>query len=61
MELNIKAEPVCITLCCLGSFSIITHISVYGGYGYPLTLPFANAIIVFIMVISLHLINGGGK
>jgi hypothetical protein len=31
---------------------------VHGGYGYPLALLFTNTIIAFIVVISLHLING---
>jgi hypothetical protein len=61
MEFKIKMEPMFITLCCLGSRSIITYIGVYRGYGYPLTPLFMNAIIAFIVVISLYLINGGGK
>ena len=58
MEFKIKMEPMFITLCCLGSRSIITYIGVYRGYGYPLTPLFMNAIIAFIVVISLHPING---
>jgi hypothetical protein len=54
-------QPVCITLCCLGSCLIIAHGSVYGGYGYPLASLSANAIIAFIVVISLHLINSREK
>jgi hypothetical protein len=61
MEFKIMMEPACITLCCLGSCLIIAHIGMYGGYGYPLALLFVNAIIAFIAVISLHLINGRGK
>ena len=60
-EFKIEMEPMCITLCCLRSCSIILHVGMYGGYKYPLALLFANAIITFIAVISLHLINCGGK
>ncbi len=61
MEFMPKMEPMCIILCCLGSCLIIDHVSVYGGYGYPLASLFENAIIAFIVVIFLYLINGGGK
>jgi hypothetical protein len=61
MEFEIKTESVCIALCCLGSCSIIAHLGMYGGYRYPLAPLFANRNIAFFVVISLHLINGGGK
>jgi hypothetical protein len=60
MEFKIKMEPICITFCCLGSCLIIAHVGIYGGRRYPLTSLFANAIIAFIIVISLHLINKRG-
>jgi hypothetical protein len=61
MEIKIEAKSVCITVCYLASFMIIAHVGIIGGYGYPLTSLFANAIIAFIVIISLHLINGKGK
>jgi hypothetical protein len=61
MEFKIKMQPVRITFCCLRSCTIITHVGVFGGYRYPLAPLFVNTIIAFIIIISLHLINGGGK
>jgi hypothetical protein len=61
MEFSIRTEPVCITFCCLGSCSIIAHVGIYGGGGYPLASLFANAIIALIVIISLHLINHGER
>ncbi len=61
MEFSIRTEPVCITVCCIGSFSIIAHVEIYRGGGYPLTSLFANAIILLFVIISLHLINHGGR
>jgi hypothetical protein len=52
-------EPVCITICCLGGCTIIAHVGIHGELEYPIAPLFANAIIVIIVIISLHLINRG--
>jgi hypothetical protein len=57
MEFSIRTEPVCITVCCLGAAcSIIGHIAMYGGQGHPFATLWANAIIAFIVIISINLI-----
>ncbi len=61
MEFSTFTEPVCITVCSIAICSIIAHIGVYGGGGYPLPSLFANTIIAIIAIISLHLINHGGR
>jgi hypothetical protein len=62
MEFKIRTEPVCICCCCIGGCSVIAHVGVYGGGGYPLASLFANTLIATIIIVSLYLINhGGGK
>ena len=58
MEFKIHTEPVCIYFSTVGGCSVVAHVAIYAGGGHPLASLLAN---ILITIISLHLINYGGR